>query len=283
VGPDKLINRRFVYASRRNVPDFMIAFSSAGVGTLYRIITDQLGSVRLVIKASNGAIHQELDYDAFGNVIKDTNPQFQPFGFAGGLYDVDTKLVRFGVRDYDAEFGRWTSKDPILFGGGQANLFAYSGNNPINFHDPSGLFWIDEQGVRNWDEWETQRILAEQIAAFAPKSRFGVCAEAFWEGGFYGGKLDFKFSPFFKDDYFWVPGVGRMNAPTFGNYFAGYVYQTALKGGAFPNAGRDLALKGGAFTHPGSFDDANSIEAINRGASDADAYFRANAWPGSGG
>jgi hypothetical protein len=74
-----------------------------------------------------------------------------------------------------------------------------------------------------------------------------------------------------------------MNAATFGNYFAGYVYQTALQGNALPNAGRDLALWGGRLTHPGGLDDANSIEAINRGASDADAYFRTNPWPGNGG
>jgi RHS repeat-associated protein len=52
----------------------------------------------------------------FGNVTRDTNPGFQPFAFAGGPYDPDTKLVRFGVRDYDSETGRWTAKDPIRFG-----------------------------------------------------------------------------------------------------------------------------------------------------------------------
>jgi RHS repeat-associated protein len=54
----------------------------------------------------------------------DSNPGFQPFGFAGGLYDRDTGLVRFGARDYDAETGRWTARDPILFAGGQGNLYA---------------------------------------------------------------------------------------------------------------------------------------------------------------
>ncbi|MDH5679538.1 MAG: RHS repeat-associated core domain-containing protein, partial [Nitrospinota bacterium] len=46
-------------------------------------------------------------------MVSDTNPGFQPFGFAGGLYDQHTKLTRFGARDYDAHAGRWTSKDPI--------------------------------------------------------------------------------------------------------------------------------------------------------------------------
>ncbi len=41
-----------------------------------------------------------------------------PFGFAGGLYDRDTKLTHFGFREYDPFIGRWTAKDPILFAGG---------------------------------------------------------------------------------------------------------------------------------------------------------------------
>jgi RHS repeat-associated protein len=34
-----------------------------------------------------------------------------PFGFAGGLQDKDTGLVRFGYRDYDPDVGRWTAKE----------------------------------------------------------------------------------------------------------------------------------------------------------------------------
>jgi len=54
------------------------------------------------------------------------------------LYDPDTKLVRFGARDYDAETGRWTSKDPIGFGGHDAGLYAYAGDDPINWVDAGG-------------------------------------------------------------------------------------------------------------------------------------------------
>jgi len=63
---------------------------------------------------------------------------FQPFGFAGGIYDQHTKLTRFGARDYDAETGRWAAKDPIGFSGGDANLFGYALSDPINLIDPSG-------------------------------------------------------------------------------------------------------------------------------------------------
>jgi len=53
--------------------------------------------------------------------------------------DADTGLVRFGARDYDAETGRWSAKDPIMFKGGNTNLYGYTLNDPINFMDPAGL------------------------------------------------------------------------------------------------------------------------------------------------
>jgi RHS repeat-associated protein len=84
-------------------------------------------------------VAQRIDYDEFGNITSDTSPGFQPFGFAGGLYDRDTKLVHFGARDYDAETGRWTAKDPILFDGGDSNVYGYLLNDPVNFTDPNGL------------------------------------------------------------------------------------------------------------------------------------------------
>lgn len=46
--------------------------------------------------------------------------------------------MRLGARDYDPETGRWTVKDPLLFDGGDTNLYAYALNDPINNIDPSG-------------------------------------------------------------------------------------------------------------------------------------------------
>ncbi len=84
---------RFVYASRANVPDY---FSKDG--RTYRISVDHLGSPRAVVDMDTGEVVQRLDFGPFGEVTQDTNPGFQPFGFAGGLYDPDTGLVRFGAR-----------------------------------------------------------------------------------------------------------------------------------------------------------------------------------------
>jgi RHS repeat-associated protein len=128
----------FAYGSRANVPDYM----TVG-GVQYRIVPDHLGSPRLVIDTSTGAIVQRMDFDEYGRVLVDTNPGFQPFGYAGGLYDRDTGLVRFGARDYDPQTGRWTTTDPIGVAGGDTNLYAYVLNDPVNLLDPTGLDWMD--------------------------------------------------------------------------------------------------------------------------------------------
>ena len=134
---------RFVYATRANVPDFM-----RRTGETFRILTDHLGSPRIVINAATGNVLQRIDYDEWGVVLSDTNPGYQPFGFAGGLADT-LGLVRFGARDYDPSSGRWTAKDPPLFRAGSPNLVAYSSDDPVNLVDPDGRwcrnnspFWV---------------------------------------------------------------------------------------------------------------------------------------------
>jgi RHS repeat-associated protein len=124
---------RFVYGPLSHSPDVMVRG-----GVTYRYVHDLLGSVRLVVNTSNGQVAQRLDYDSWGVVTADSSPGFQPFGFAGGLFDFDTRLTRFGARDYDPSTGRWMSKDPIDFEAGDSNLYAYVWNTPISVIDPPG-------------------------------------------------------------------------------------------------------------------------------------------------
>ena len=128
------VTKRFVYGDRPNVPESM-----TWQGGSYRIITDHLGTPRYVLEASGGTAAQMMSVDEFGNVQSDSRPGFQPFGFAGGLYDPDTHLVRFGARDYDPLIGRWTTKDPLLFDGGTLGLYEYVYSDPVNNTDPTGL------------------------------------------------------------------------------------------------------------------------------------------------
>ncbi len=132
---------QYVYATRPNVPEYMLRG-----GHVYRILTDQLGSVRLVVHASTGEVKERHDYDAWGELDVDfvkSGWTRVPFGFAGGLYDADTGLVRFGARDYEPETGRWTAKDPVRFAAGDTNLYGYVLSDPLNRMDPTGFFPFD--------------------------------------------------------------------------------------------------------------------------------------------
>jgi RHS repeat-associated protein len=126
---------RFVYGTKPNVPDYMIR-----AGQTYRLISDQVGSLRLAVDVATGVVAQRIDFDPFGRVLANTNPGFQPFGFAGGLLDDETGLTRLGKRDYDGATGRWLSKDRALFAGGSTNLYSYAHDDPVNMVDAGGQF-----------------------------------------------------------------------------------------------------------------------------------------------
>ena len=134
-GADNLL-MRFEYADDRTP----VAMTTEG--DIYYLGYDQVGSLRVVADYSANMV-KRIDYDSFGNIIVDTNEAFKiPFGFAGGLYDRDAGLVRFGFRDYNPDAGRWTAKDPILFAGGDTDLYGYVLNNPVSFIDPNGEWLV---------------------------------------------------------------------------------------------------------------------------------------------
>jgi RHS repeat-associated protein len=145
---DNLITRfyylddRVPYKVKHNNQIYYLSYNH--IGSLKQI-TDTNGQiVKSIIYSSYGSIIEDMNYDSFGNIINDTNPSNTqtiniPIGFAGGLYDKDTKLTKFGYREYDSYTGRWTSKDPIRYEGGDSNLYGYVLNDPINFVDVEGL------------------------------------------------------------------------------------------------------------------------------------------------
>ena len=83
-----------------------------------------------------------------------------------------------GARDYDAGTGRWTAKDPVLFVGGQANLYEYVLNDPVNYSDASGL--IVDCGDQCPSTLEMQLGGPGPGAAVMPVSWVATAGEAAW-------------------------------------------------------------------------------------------------------
>jgi len=106
-------------------------------GTLYTYHKDTLSSVRALTDSTQATINT-YRYDSFGNTTQ-AGTLLQPYAYTGREWDWETGLYYYRARTYDSRIGRFISKDPISFAGGDVNLYGYVSNNPVNYADPSGL------------------------------------------------------------------------------------------------------------------------------------------------
>jgi len=103
---------------------------------------DRLGSIVELTDAATGTVVSRRDYSPFGIVRNESGSVQADFAYTGHFYDAELALHHSPTRVYDAGLGRWLSADiypdaELLPEG--TNLYAYVGNDPINFTDPLGL------------------------------------------------------------------------------------------------------------------------------------------------
>jgi RHS repeat-associated protein len=99
---------------------------------------DHLGSVRAVTDTA-GTVKAGYAYDPYGRrTVLSGHADDSVFGYTGHYVHSATGLALAPYRAYDAEIGRWLSRDPIGERSG-INLYGYVGNNPISYIDPLGL------------------------------------------------------------------------------------------------------------------------------------------------
>jgi RHS repeat-associated protein len=132
------LRRLFVYGTTSHSPDLIVDVDPlTGTTTaVHRVLLDHVGSPRALVNVVTGAVSSEARFDAFGRAV--VGSPDATLGFAGGIHDPETGLIRFGARDYAPELGRWTAPDPSLWGGMQTNLYAYVHGDPVNAIDPTG-------------------------------------------------------------------------------------------------------------------------------------------------
>ncbi|MDX9715706.1 MAG: RHS repeat-associated core domain-containing protein [Dissulfurispiraceae bacterium] len=112
-------------------------------GQLYYYHADGLGSVAAITDASGDKMLEFPDYKSFGLSATAMHSEFvQPYAFTSRELDQETGLYYYRNRYYDANTGRFISKDPIGFSAGDVNLYRYVGNNPVN--------WVDPEGLKTW-------------------------------------------------------------------------------------------------------------------------------------
>jgi len=83
-------------------------------------------------------VQVRYDYDAYGRRTEVSGNVDADFGFTGHYFHQPSELYLALHRAYDADFGRWISRDPMEEMAG-INLYTYVGNTVINLIDPLGL------------------------------------------------------------------------------------------------------------------------------------------------
>jgi RHS repeat-associated protein len=126
----------------------LISFTYQGIEYFY--IKNIQGDIIKIIDAT-GLVKVSYQYDAYGNmVITDHSSNnlgtINPYRYRGYRYDEESKLYYLQSRYYNPEIQRFISLDDISYldpsQSTGLNLYAYTGNNPVMFVDPSGRFLV---------------------------------------------------------------------------------------------------------------------------------------------
>ncbi len=109
-------------------------------------IQDHLGNNRVVVN-QNDSVVQRSDYYPFGMEFANNSGNNQPYKYNGKELDKmhGLNMYDYSARYVDPTYGRFTSVDPLAEMYYSISPYAYVGNNPIKFIDPTGMYWVDDE------------------------------------------------------------------------------------------------------------------------------------------
>ncbi|HMU61151.1 MAG TPA: RHS repeat-associated core domain-containing protein [Gemmatimonadales bacterium] len=116
--------------------------------TAYTVVTDPLGSVRALVRRSDGAWIGRMLYDPYGQLVDSAGPQpALRYRWTGREWDAETGFYFHRTRYYDPTVGRFVQEDQIGYAG-SSNLYAYVNGDVLQARDSDGLEkeWVDASG-----------------------------------------------------------------------------------------------------------------------------------------
>ena len=143
---------------------FLYDDNNSPIGMLYRDSQDATGDFEIywyeknvqgdIVAVYDGTGNKLINYvyDACGNFYEgytqanaNSHARLNPFRYRGYYYDTDLKMYYLQSRYYDPVIGRFISPDKFATTGQSvlgANMFAYCANDPVNYVDDEGTYYI---------------------------------------------------------------------------------------------------------------------------------------------
>jgi len=145
-GSDAL-QRRYVHGPAMDEP--LVQYEGSDTTDRRFLHADERGSV-VAISDGSGNLLTINRYDEFGKPQATNAGRFQ---YTGQMWIGELGLYHYKARAYAPHLGRFLQIDPIGYEGG-VNLYAYVGNDSINFTDPNGLgrvYWASHIHLKKAD------------------------------------------------------------------------------------------------------------------------------------
>ncbi|MEM9300335.1 MAG: RHS repeat-associated core domain-containing protein [Bacteroidota bacterium] len=111
---------------------------------------DHLGNTRELVD-DNQVVRARYNYDPYGRITKVSGDLDSDFLYTGHYYHEKSQLSLAWFRAYDADLGRWISRDPIGYDDGP-NIYGYVQGNPINYWDKDGRKGIGRNVGRHLED-----------------------------------------------------------------------------------------------------------------------------------